>query len=208
MEQKQYWDLAATSKDFTTPLNFEVFSKYVGRQAAVLDLGCGYGRVLEELSRKGYSRLTGLDFSKGMIRRGLSLYPHLDLRVGDAAGLESESFEAVLLVAVLTCLARDEDQLTLLREIRRVLRPGGILYINDFLLNQDGRNLARYEEFKGRHGIYGVFELPDGALVRHHDPAWVEKSLAAFETLFLDRVVYTTMNGNESNGYCYLGRRP
>ena len=207
MEQKKYWNQAAAGKDFTTPLNFEAFSRYVGREAAVLDIGCGYGRVLEELRHKGYTRLTGLDFSEGMINRGRKLYPRLDLRVEDAAALENESFDAVLLVAVLTCLARDEDQLRLLGEIRRVLRPGGILYINDFLLNQDERNLARYQEFQDRHGIYGVFELPDGALVRHHDPAWVEQSLAPFETLCLDKVVYTTMNGNKSNGYCYLGRR-
>ena len=54
-------------------------------------------------------------------------------------------------------------------EIRRVLRPGGILYVNDFLLFTDDRNKARYEKFNNKYGEYGVFELPEGAVCRHHD---------------------------------------
>ena len=207
LDQQKYWDDAAGTKEFSTPVNLEAFKKYVRPEAAVLEIGCGYGRVLEELRLNGYLRLTGLDFSEKMIARGRKLFPGLDLRVDDVANLADQSFDAVLLVAVLTCIVRDEDQLRLLSEVRRILRPGGILYINDFLLNQDDRNLTRYEKFRDRYGRYGVFELPEGAVLRHHDRAWVEKSLASFETLLLEEVVYTTMNGNRSNGYCCLGRK-
>jgi len=207
MDQKQYWNDVAENKEFTTPFNLDAFSRYVRPQAAVLEIGCGYGRVLEELRRNGYPHLTGIDFSERMIGRGRELFPHLDLRTENVSDFADRSFDAVLLVAVLTCIVGDEEQLSLLGEIKRILRPGGVLYINDFLLNQDTRNLERYEAFKDRHGIYGVFELPEGALLRHHDSAWVEKSLEPFQALHLEKVVYTTMNGNQSNGYRYLGRK-
>jgi SAM-dependent methyltransferase len=55
------------------------------------------------------------------------------------------SFDAVVLFTVLTCIPFDEDQIALLAEIRRTLRPGGLLYISDLLLNSDERNIERYK---------------------------------------------------------------
>ncbi len=48
-------------------------------------------------------------------------------------------------------------------EIQRVLRPHGSLYINDFLINHDQRNVDRYNVFKEIYGTYGVFRLDEGA---------------------------------------------
>lgn len=44
---------------------------------------------------------------------------------------------AFVLFAVLTCIPLDGEQRDLVREISRVLRPGGLLYISDLLLNRD-----------------------------------------------------------------------
>lgn len=38
----------------------------------------------------------------------------------------------IILFAVLTCITEDEKQNALINEIKRVLKPGGIIYINDF----------------------------------------------------------------------------
>lgn len=62
---------------------------------------------------------------------------------------------------------KQEEQEQLLSEIKRVLKPQGILYVNDFLLNTDESNLLRYEKYKEAYGVYGVFELPDGEVCRH-----------------------------------------
>lgn len=60
--------------------------------------------------------------------------------------LADSSQDAVILVAVLTSMPRDEDQLKVITELQRVvLKPGGYLYINDFLLNRDERNLQRMD---------------------------------------------------------------
>ena len=134
-------------KEFTTPFQAEEFSKYVNKESRILDVGCGYGRTLDELYRKGFRNLIGIDFSRGMIERGRKQFPYLDLRVKEDAkiALPNASVDAVILFAVLTCIRTNEEQELLLSEIQRVLKPGGILYVNDFLLNTDDRNLSRYE---------------------------------------------------------------
>lgn len=207
MEQKLYWNDVAYKKEFQTPFHFEEFSKYVAKDAVILDVGCGYGRTLEQLHQNGYRNLIGIDFSEKMIERGKELYPYLDLRVkaGEKIALEAASCDAVILFAVLTCIIDDQEQTDLLKDIERVLKPGGIIYINDFLLNTDERNVTRYNAFSEKYRKYGVFELPEGAIVRHHAMDWVEKCVEPFEQLVLNQVSFITMNGNQSNGYYYLG---
>lgn len=186
MDQQEYWNKAAETKQFTTPFQLEAFEKYVLRVASILDVGCGYGRTLDELYRAGWRDLIGIDFSEGMIQRGRAEYPYLDLRVkadAERIDLPDESAGAVIVFAVLTCIRTDAEQERFIAEIRRVLRPGGILYVNDFLLNADERNAARYEKFKDKYGVYGVFELPEGAVCRHHDERWINTLLGGFKEL-------------------------
>ena len=127
MKQKEYWDSVAEKKEFTTPFQREAFSRHVKKESRILDVGCGYGRTLEELYQNGYKDLIGMDFSRGMIRRGKALFPYLDLRVkeSDALDLPDASVDAVILFAVLTCIRTNAEQTGLLAEIRRVLNPRG-----------------------------------------------------------------------------------
>lgn len=209
MEQKQYWNEAATKKEFTTPFHVGEFEKYVEKNATILDLGCGYGRTLDELYQSGYHKLIGIDFSNRMIERGIAQFPYLDLRINENAKIDlpNQSIDAVILFAVLTCIHDNSEQLELVKEIHRVLKPNGILYVNDFLLNSDERNKKRYEKFAGIYGIYGVFELPEGAVCRHHDEQWIHKLLSGFHTQEYEHLTFTTMNGHKSNGFYFIGRK-
>lgn len=208
MKQKEYWNSVSEKKEFTTPFQAEAFSKFVKRDSRILDVGCGYGRTLDELYHNGYRNLTGIDFSSGMIERGKHLFPYLDLLVkeNDTINLPAGSVDAVILFAVLTCIQTDEEQKQLLKEIKRVLKPEGILYVNDFLLNTDERNISRYEKFKDVYGTYGVFELPEGAVCRHHDETWIKQLLNDFSELEYNRLTFTTMNGHKSNGFYFIGK--
>ncbi len=77
MKQEEYWNSVSEKKEFT-PLQAEEFSKYVKTDSRILDVGCGYGRTLDELYRKGYHNLIGIDFSRGMIERGKQQFPYLE----------------------------------------------------------------------------------------------------------------------------------
>lgn len=207
--QKEYWNSVADTKEFTTPMQSAVFCRYVNRDAAILDVGCGYGRVLSELHALGFRNLCGIDFSEKLIARGKRQFPYLDLRVmeNETIDFPDASLDAVLLCAVLTCIVADRDQEALIAEIRRVLKPGGLLYVNDFLLNTDLRNRKRYAAWEQVYGTYGIFELPEGAVLRHHDRSHIRKLLSGFRELESEEVVYQTMNGHTSNGFYFAGRK-
>lgn len=209
MEQRDYWDSVSEKKEFTTPFQADSFSKYVSKGARVADIGCGYGRTLIELAKLGYTNLIGLDFSGGMIERGKREFPSLDLRVktDDTIDLPDESVDAVILFAVLTCIASNIDQKKLIAEIHRVLKPCGILYVNDFILNTDERNRNRYKQYEEKYGCYGVFELPEGAVVRHHSEEHIRVLLKDFSQKEYERLTFTTMNGNKSSGFYFIGSK-
>lgn len=206
-DQKEYWNKVANDKEFTTPFQTELFSNFVANEDRILDVGCGYGRTLSELYSKGFKNLSGIDFSNTMIERGKKQFPWLNLIVQEDKTIpyEDNSFDSVILFAVLTCIAADDNQTFLMNEIKRVLKPNGILYINDFLLNTDERNIKRYKIYEDKYNKYGVFELPEGAVLRHHDLKWIESITSSFNDIKLETVTYTTMNGNKSNGFIYLG---
>ncbi|SHJ96972.1 Methyltransferase domain-containing protein [Clostridium cavendishii DSM 21758] len=206
--QKEYWNKVATDKQFTTPFQIELFSEFVDKQDMILDVGCGYGRTLNELYFKGFKNLFGIDFSSKMIARGKEQFPWLNLNVKEDKKIAyaDNSFDSIILFAVLTCIVDDEEQVLLMDEIKRVLKPNGILYINDFLLNTDERNVKRYKTYKDKYNKYGIFELPEGAVLRHHDLSWIEAITSDFNNIKLETVIYTTMNGNKSNGFFYLGK--
>jgi len=89
----------------------------------------------------------------------------------------------------------------------RVLRPGGLLYLSDLLVNDDRRNRERYDRYSVTYGCYGVFELPEGVVVRHHRKEWIEELTSSLEQLEYERFEVRTMNGNSSSAFQYLGRK-
>ncbi|MDT8715388.1 methyltransferase domain-containing protein [Clostridium sp. 19966] len=209
MNQKDYWNNAAESKEFTTKIQIAELEKYVDKKAFVLDVGCGYGRTLNELHEAGFTNTLGIDFSEKMIKRGIKMFPELNLKVKKSAAidLEANSVDAVILFAVLTCIVENKEQTYLIDEIKRILKPNGIIYINDFLLNEDERNIRRYEQFRNKYGSYGIFELQEGALLRHHEENWIKELLKDFNILEYHNLIHKTMNGHVSKGFYYIGNK-
>ncbi|HKB66376.1 MAG TPA: class I SAM-dependent methyltransferase [Pyrinomonadaceae bacterium] len=205
-----YWDRVAHEKRFSHPLRLDWLEKYSDKQARILDYGCGYGRTLAELSRAGFSNLVGADFSQRMLARAQVEIPGASFVRNDGRGLPfaNDNLDAVLLFAVLTCIPNGNDQRWLITQVERVLRPGGVVYVSDLLVNDDERNRQRYEEYAESYGCYGVFELPEGLTVRHHRREWIEEIMIPFQQLEFEPFTVTTMNGNSSAAFQYLGRKP
>lgn len=144
-----------------------------------------------------------------MIKRGEKLYPQINFKVANATKIDlpDNSVDSVILLGVLTCTAKNEDQLSLMSEINRILKPEGVVYINDFLVNDDERNVKRYNEYKEKYGVYGVFELPGGGAFRHQTEDWLEILFEDFDRKEYNKLTYETMNGNKSNGFYYIGAK-
>ena len=210
MNQQTYWNKVSETKTFTTLLETKIINEHLTPDSFIIDYGCGYGRTLNMLWQQGYKNSVGYDFSEGMIQRGRHTFPHLQLKVSENNKIphNDNSVDMVILFAVLTCIISDSRQASLMDEIFRVLKPGGTVYINDFLLNTDERNQNRYSTFDKKYGTYGVFELPEGAVLRHHNIKYIEKLTSNFLALKLSQITFKTMNGNLSNGLVYLGKKP
>ncbi len=207
--QSSYWDRVAHDKRFSHPLRKNWLARYLNTQARILDYGCGYGRTLTELSGAGYENIVGMDFSETMLRRCRSEVPRSKLIRNDGRDLplKAGSFDAVLLFAVLTCIPDGDEQRLLLAAVEHVLRPGGIIYLSDLLVNDDARNRERYQRFAAAYKCYGVFELPEGVAVRHHQKEWIDEITCSFQRLEYEPFKVTTMNGNVSAAFQYLGRK-
>lgn len=209
-DQRRYWTERGRDKTFTTPFRMDLFKEHVARDARVLDFGCGYGRTLAELAGEGYADLTGIDFSDTLIERGRAGNPGLTLLAypGGPLPFVDNAFDAALMLGVFTCIIKTRDQAEALLELKRVLRPGGLLYVNDFLLNRDRRNLDRYMAGQEKYGVYGVFDVDDGGVMRHHDRSHMEALFLDFEPLLFEETVFETMHGHLSQGFCSLMRLP
>lgn len=204
-----YWSRVAEQKRFSHPLRLQWLDCYSNRQARILDYGCGYGRILADLSEAGYKNLYGVDFSEAMLAFSRLKVPHANLVRNDGHHIPftNDSFDVMLLFAVLTCIPDDDEQRILLAEAERVLRPGGLLYVSDLLINDDERSRKRYERDALKFQCYGVFELPEGLVVRHHKKEWIEELTSSLQPLTYEPFTVTTMNENTSAAFQYLGRK-
>ena len=114
------------------PLDRELLDRFAERVrdvGAVADVGCGPGHVARYLHERGV-RVTGIDLSPGMIARARGLTPLVEFREGDMAalGVADGTWAGITAFYSLIHIAR-EEMVDTLRELRRVLRPGGLLLI-------------------------------------------------------------------------------
>jgi SAM-dependent methyltransferase len=100
-----------------------------GRVHRVLDLGCGTGNHALQLAGRGYA-VTGVDLSADMLQvarektNGTAAFLRGDVRDVDAGG----PFDAALLMfAVLGYQRKNADVAATFANVRRHLRPGGVL---------------------------------------------------------------------------------
>jgi len=206
-----FWDeRAASGTCFTAPGPEEAFFHRVDRKARVLELGCGYGRILGELSGRGYRRLTGIDFSVPMLHQARASGTVARLSAGSATGLPFADgvFDAVLAVALFTCIPDLHDQQRAADEIRRVLRPGGLFCASCFLRNGDSRNRERYrrEAVPGTPD-WGLFRLVPGGLLRHHSVGHLRRLFQRFRWLDASVERFHTMGGHSSRGLRLVAER-
>lgn len=102
----------------------------------VLEVGCGRGEWLWDLERLGAkrSRLHGIELVGDFAAVATARMPGVDVRVGDASALpwDRGSFDVVFQSTVFTSILDSDVKAKVASEMRRVLRPGGIVLWYDF----------------------------------------------------------------------------
>ncbi|MFF4894716.1 class I SAM-dependent methyltransferase [Micromonospora chersina] len=138
--QRRVWDKTAPSYDkqiaFFEKVQFGGGREWIGDRARgrVLEVAVGTGRNLSHYPAD--ATLTGIELSPAMLtiaaQRAADLGRDVDLRGGDAENLpfSDASFDTVVCVLSLCSIP---DPATAIKEMKRVLKPGGRLLLLDHI---------------------------------------------------------------------------
>lgn len=100
----------------------------------ILDIGCGTGRLLRKASARWPSaRLIGVDPTAGMIAQARAAMPGGEFHLGSAESIPLPD-NSVDLVLSTVSFHHWQDQAQGIREVARVLKPGGRFYLADALM--------------------------------------------------------------------------
>ncbi len=109
-----------------------LYSKYAdtlkvpGTGARVLDVGCGVGQVVADLTRAGYEAW-GVDVSRPNIERALQHSPRCQLYDGSKLPFPDNHFAAA---GALNVLEHVQEPEAFIVELVRVVRPGGTVVVS------------------------------------------------------------------------------
>jgi 2-polyprenyl-3-methyl-5-hydroxy-6-metoxy-1,4-benzoquinol methylase len=124
----------------------------------ILEVGCGVGTIVFELTRQGHE-VCGIDISQEAIAHGLEKYGDVDLRVGAAEKLPfvNETFDVVLSFDLLEHIAEVDQHLS---ETHRVIRNGGYYlfqtpnkYFNAFFETLSQRSMKWQQVHRSLHTL-------------------------------------------------------
>lgn len=157
-DNKGFWDKWAKRYDFMMSKDGRTYAQIVGRMKKVLDremtvleLACGTGLLSVQLAGS-VKLLEATDFSEEMVQKAKSKAhsSRLHFSVQDATSLPYApgTFDAVVISNALHIMPEPEKALA---EIRRVLKPGGILIAPTFTAagSLSGRIKIRLMELSG-----------------------------------------------------------
>ena len=113
----------------------------MARDRPILDIGVGGGRTVEALRAISADYL-GIDYSQDMVDACRQRFPGVRFELADARAMSAVADDSIFL-AVFSCngigMVSHADRLQILREVRRVLQPGGI-----FVFSTHNRNSPEY----------------------------------------------------------------
>jgi 2-polyprenyl-6-hydroxyphenyl methylase/3-demethylubiquinone-9 3-methyltransferase len=164
------YDLAPPRTKAYLEAEIEFVLQKTSSSMVVLELGCGYGRVLRRLSSRARS-LVGIDVSMESLRmaaeflgRSESIY----LAAMDAAqmGFRGQSFDLTICIQN-GFSAFGADQKNLFAEAVRVTRPGGMVLFSSYCERFWAERLRRFE-IQAEHRLIGEIDYAstgDGVIV-------------------------------------------
>ena len=128
----------------------------------VLDVACGNGTLLRELSKKAKIQANGIDISENMIHAAKTRYPNMNFEVKPCYPLEWGD-ESVDIITVCCAFHHFDNPQGFVNECKRVLKKNGTVYIADPNFGAALRFFANYLWFhfskSGDVWIYSKKEL-------------------------------------------------
>jgi SAM-dependent methyltransferase len=187
-----------------------------GQKGTILDVGCGTGRLLTQLSAASYQRY-GIDVSLGMIRQANLKDSSVQCIQASATQIPhgDESFDIVFSAAVLHHIADPEAVAQAIAEMVRVTKVGGTAIIWDhnplnpywpIIMRRVPQDIGE-ERLVSRHEINSVLlslnthyrlhvQWRQMTFVPDFAPAWSLPMLAVFEALLEQLPLVNRISGH------------
>jgi ubiquinone/menaquinone biosynthesis C-methylase UbiE len=131
------------------------FVSYLPKKSNILDLGCAYGRDAAIFIKKGH-KVIGIDLSRNMIKAAKARVPKAKFYVMDIRKLKfnDDYFGGVWGSKVYLHVPK-KDILRSLKEIYRVIKPGGIFYLS--VKRGKGEKVLPDKRYKGINKFWSFF---------------------------------------------------
>ena len=115
---------------------------------SILELGCGTGYLAPFLIEKGYL-YTGLDISNAMLEIARNRHPEIKFILNDMRNFNFEMlFDAIISSGRGFChLIQNDDVFAALNCIYKALKPGGIVFVDNFDATSLFSNFSPINEF-------------------------------------------------------------
>jgi SAM-dependent methyltransferase len=128
------------------PLDRQLLDRFTTRVREIgsaCDMGCGPGHVARYLHERGIE-VSGIDLSPVMVEQARRLTPDVEFRQGDMMALDASDGTWAGIAAFYSIIHIPRGEITqALSELRRVLRPGGILLLS-FHIGDDSIHLDEW----------------------------------------------------------------
>src|SRR5689334_23548845 len=147
-------------------------AKEVGALGPICDMGCGPGQIARYLHRQGVPTL-GVDLSLNMVAEAQRLNPEIHFHQGNMLSLPDKDNSWGGIASFYSVIHIPREQIVdALRELKRVLKPGGVLLVTFHI----GTEIEHLDEF---------FEKPVNLDFLYFQPSEMEVWLreAGFELL-------------------------
>ena len=182
------------------PFDCELLDRFADRLRGwgpVCDLGCGPGQIARYLHERGVAAF-GLDLSRSMVEVAQRLNPGIHFEQGDMQALPAAEGAWAGIAAFYSIIHVPPDRvLSTLRELRRVLRSGGLLLLSFHV----GAEVIHLDEWWGKPVSLDFYFFSPGDMEGYLRRAGFEVEAV------LERAPYEGVEHPSRRGYI-LARKP
>ncbi|MDQ5893485.1 MAG: hypothetical protein QG640_497, partial [Patescibacteria group bacterium] len=168
---------------------------------SILDLGCGNAKNSFYLSEQGVNnKIVGVEISETALKHAKQLAPNgefLKQSIGTVLPFRDSTFDIVLDVTSSNSLSESEREVYL-KEIQRLLKPGGYLFVRALCKDGDKNAQNMLKEFPGKEK--DTYIMPDLGLTERvfSRENLIETYSHLDEMLYLDKETHYTKFNNKS----------
>lgn len=193
---------------FTTPLPNKNFLASLSKNIKVLDVGCGYGRVLCYLRDFGFKNISGFDVSPNYIVQAKKNCPEAKVFVSNFKDFNPKyKYDLILLIGVIEYILTDEDQIIFFDKISKSLSRNGHILLETFIIDFKS-NWKQYLSGFIKTLHFGRFKNSKGFECHHQLSVLLSKILQQYFVIEHDeRKDYLTWTNNICKGRYFILRK-